>query len=230
MTDSVSLEGASGKAFYRLAVQTLNRDQLRGGPDTPWKAQLGLDPSYRPAWRTLYKPPLAKRHGDLQWRILHGIVAVNSFLSVISPSVEASCPFCPQRETVFHCFTDCHRLSPLFSLLGSVLSGWGEVFTKHVFICGFRYSRQQRAKGQLINFVLGVAKMAVYVSRRRTLEEGSEVQVVTVFKNMVQSRLDLEFRFYNAAKDLEGFLGIWGCWGVLCRVEEGVLCVGSFFD
>ena len=45
---------------------------------------------------------------------------------------------------------------------------------------------------------------------------------MTVFKNMIQSKLDLEFRFYAGAQHLEGFLGVRGCGGVLCRVEEVV--------
>ncbi len=44
-------------------------------------------------WSVLYKPPLTKRVGDLQWRILHGIVAVNAFISVVNPSVDDKCFF-----------------------------------------------------------------------------------------------------------------------------------------
>ena len=69
--------------------------------DTPWSAAPKLDSGVRPEWRALYKPPLAKRVGDLQWRILHGAVAVNAFVSVINTNVSQECPFCYQRETVF---------------------------------------------------------------------------------------------------------------------------------
>ncbi len=53
-------------------------------------------------WSVLYKPPLTKRVGDLQWRILHGIVAVNAFISVVNPSVDDKC--------FFFSFVDIERL------------------------------------------------------------------------------------------------------------------------
>ncbi len=42
--------------------------------------------------------------GDLQWRIIYGAVAVNSFIHVINPNVSDSCPFCEERETIFSLF------------------------------------------------------------------------------------------------------------------------------
>ncbi|KAI3372190.1 hypothetical protein L3Q82_007029 [Scortum barcoo] len=142
----VSLEDASGKTLYRLVVKTLNRSKLNDRTDTPWRTYLNLGPDVKPAWRSLYKPPLTKKHADLQWRILHGIVAVNSFISVINAAVEDKCPFCGQRETV--------------------------------------YTRQHKKKCQILNFVLGQAKMAVYLSRRRKVEEDVNIDVVPVFVNM----------------------------------------------
>ncbi|KAJ4920723.1 hypothetical protein JOQ06_022553, partial [Pogonophryne albipinna] len=59
-----------------------------------------------PVWRLFYKPPLNKRSGDLQWRILHGALGVNAFVSKINPTVSSECPFCTQRETITHCYLD----------------------------------------------------------------------------------------------------------------------------
>lgn len=42
------------------------------------------------------------------------IVAVNAFISIINPGVSDSCPFCAQRESVFHCFSACSRLALAF--------------------------------------------------------------------------------------------------------------------
>ncbi|KAK0143962.1 Transposon TX1 uncharacterized protein [Merluccius polli] len=153
-----SLQEASGKAFYHLMVKTLNRDKLNGRIDTPWRSHFDLRGS-GPAWRSLYKQPLTKRHGDLQWRILHGAVAVNAFICVVNVEVEDRCPFCTERET-------------------SVFTVFTEVFTKEVFICGFKYTRQKKEKSQLLNFVLGQAKMAVYVSRKRRVDGGETISPV----------------------------------------------------
>ena len=40
-----------------------------------------------PVWRLLYKPPLNKITGDLQWRILQGALALNGFIAKINPTV-----------------------------------------------------------------------------------------------------------------------------------------------
>ena len=87
-------------------------------------------------------------------------MAVNSFVSTINPAVEDKCPYCDQRETVFHCFYECLRLLPLFLFLQTVFTKCGEVFTKQLFILGFKYTRQHKNKCQLLNFVLGQAKSA----------------------------------------------------------------------
>lgn len=73
-----------------------------------------------PVWSILYKPPLTKRVEDLQWMFLHGIVAVNAFISVVNPSADDKCMFGGYRETVFHCYMECKRSMPLFDLLSRV--------------------------------------------------------------------------------------------------------------
>lgn len=142
-----SLQEASEKTFYCLMVKTLNRDKLSRHNDTPWTRHFDLRGS-RPVWRSLYKPSLTKRH--LQRRILHR-------------AMEDRCPFCTVCPfTVFLNVTNClHRFCSC--------SVFTEVFTKGVFICGFKYAHQKK-KNQLLNFVLGQAKTAVYVSRNRRVE------------------------------------------------------------
>ncbi|CAJ1066121.1 unnamed protein product%2C partial [Xyrichtys novacula] len=90
------LEGTTGKTFYKILVKTINRKKLNQRPDTAWRDYLSLAPEARPEWRAFYKPPLSKRHADVHWRVLHGVIAVNSFISHINPAVEDTCPYmCP---------------------------------------------------------------------------------------------------------------------------------------
>ncbi len=58
-----------------------------------------------PVWGAQYKPMSTKMVGDLQWRVLHGTVALNNFLSVINPDVNDNCPSCTKREIVFTVLT-----------------------------------------------------------------------------------------------------------------------------
>ncbi|TWW54318.1 Transposon TX1 uncharacterized 149 kDa protein ORF 2, partial [Takifugu flavidus] len=69
---------------------------------------------YNDCVRGAYKPPLRKRTGDLQWRILHGAVALNALLSRMNPAVSDQCPFCSGRETVFHAYTTITTTASIF--------------------------------------------------------------------------------------------------------------------
>ena len=219
------LNDMKGKTMYKLLVQVLNKDKLSGRTDTPWRAHLGLNDDVRPAWRTLYKPPITKRVGDLQWRILHGIVAVNAFISVINPNVNKKCSFCPQRETVFHCFMDCGRLDSLFQLLQRMFTVLGNTFSREMFILGCPYLTK-RLKCQLIHFILGQSKIAFYLSRRNELENSLDVDAATLFVRMVKARLHIDFSFYRTANNVEEFSNIWSLNNVLRSVIEHRLIFG----
>ena len=123
-----------GKRMYYLLIKLLNQNKLTDWVDTLWRAHLALTEAQRPEWRVLCKPLLTKRVGDLQWRVVHGVVAVHAFVSVINSDVADLGPFCPQRETVFLCFLECGRLSSLFQFLTQMFALFDEVFPRHLFI------------------------------------------------------------------------------------------------
>lgn len=214
---------ASGKMLYRLCVKGLNKKCLEARVDTPWRAVLQVEQQVKPHWRALYKSPLTKRAGDLQWRILHGAIAVNSFISVINSDVGHDCPFCSQRETVFHAFMHCQRLESLFLCLRRLFGSFNEPFSMEVFIFGFKYTRKQKYKCQLLNFLIGQAKMAVYVSRRNRIEHDSGFDLDLVFSTLVRSRILIDFRFYKEMSDLDTFKDIWCQNNALCIIVDDVV-------
>ncbi len=95
------------EGFLQVFVINFNKKMLNKKVDTPWRGYFKLNMDKKPEWRALYKPPLTKKTGDLQWRVLHGAVAVNAFISIINPEIDAGCPFCTERETIFHAFVNC---------------------------------------------------------------------------------------------------------------------------
>lgn len=80
-----------------------------------WQQNLDLPSLCKPKTRFFNKLRVSKRHKDPHWRVFHGAVALNTFL-FINTVKDSMCPFCGKRETVFHCFYDCHHLLPLFCL------------------------------------------------------------------------------------------------------------------
>uniref|UniRef100_A0AAQ6ILA1 Reverse transcriptase domain-containing protein n=1 Tax=Anabas testudineus TaxID=64144 RepID=A0AAQ6ILA1_ANATE len=204
-----------GKILYACCVVELHRVQLGVRADTVWRRRLSHAVGLHPTWRVLYKPPLNKRTGDLQWRILHGAIAVNSFTSRINPEVSCACVHCGLPETVFHCFMDCDRLRELFELLTVLFEGFSETWTTTVFIFGAGYRRADATKWQLLNFLSGQAKLAIYRTRKA---EGQEV--TSVFRALVRARLWLDFKFYKFMNNLPGFVQQWCYDNVLCSVVE----------
>ncbi len=66
---------STGKVFIQCCVINFNKN-VNKKVDTPWRGYFKLNMDKKPEWRALYKPPLTKKTGDLQWRVLHGAVAV----------------------------------------------------------------------------------------------------------------------------------------------------------
>ncbi len=218
--ENLELGEAKGKILYKCFVKVFNKGTLNGRVDTVWRDKLGLNEEMKPVWRVLYKPPLIKRSGDLQWRILHGAVAVNAFVSVINSNVDDKCVFCGSRETIFHCFLECVRLQVLFNLLDLLCGKCGEQFTPVGFILGAGYNQKQKVKWQLLNFLFRQAKLVIYKTRKNRMENRRGLKITSLFKAFVKSRIVVEFKYYKAMKDMETFRLQWCYNSIFCTVVE----------
>lgn len=169
----------------------------------------------------MYKPPLSKRVGDIQWRLLHGALAVNAFISVLNSNVMAECPFCLKRETVFHAYMDCVILERLFNLLHNLFESFNEVFSIDIFIVGFKYVRNKRFICQCLNFIIGQAKLAIYMSRKNKVELGVDQDINALFLATVRSRILTDFHFYASMDDFLTFETKLCMNEALCSVIDG---------
>ncbi len=105
-------------------------------------------------------------------------------------------------------------------LLGNIFASCSETFSLDVFILGFKYVRKRRFFCQLLNFAIGQAKLAVYMSRKKKIEHNLEQNIIAVFSNMVQARILTDFNYYKHMDDLDTFENIWCCNGALCCLLE----------
>ena len=166
-----------------------------------------------------------KRTGDLYWRIVHGALAPNRYLAHLDPSMEDSCPFCLETETVYHLFVQCPRLGEMFRQLRGWFNSLGEGFSYSSFIFGPRYCARRKAVHQLINFLSGTAKLAIWKTRKnRVRGQGSE-DVVSMMAGLVAARLRVEFSYYKMTEQTEVFVSTWGVSDVLCSVRDNLLTV-----
>ncbi|KAI4890945.1 hypothetical protein NFI96_003942, partial [Prochilodus magdalenae] len=107
----------SKRALYQACVKVPNVHSLRDVRETKWTGVVRTDSLPKGSWQSLYKRPIEKRVGDLQWRIIHGILATNRHVAQIDPLIGEGCPFCGAPETVFHTFLQCARLGPVLALV-----------------------------------------------------------------------------------------------------------------
>ncbi len=75
-----------------MCVKVINKEKLQH-VDKPWRDHLNIEDGIQPFCGSFHKPPLTKRVGDLQWLVLHSIIAVDAFMSVLNPTVQDKCPF-----------------------------------------------------------------------------------------------------------------------------------------
>lgn len=223
------LHTVNGKKIYECCVKVLNRSKLNGRTDTVWRQKCHVDNSVKPAWRVFYKSPLRKRSGDLQWRILHSAIAVNAFVSVINDAVSNACPFCGLVETIFHCFLECRRLLDLFVLLERLFISFGVEWSEQAFIFGAGYKRNNAVKWQLLNFIVGEAKLSIYLTRRNKMEAKLCDDIVPVFISLVKARVFIDFRFHRLMNSLKLFEYEWCYNDVICSVMEDKLVFGFGF-
>jgi len=144
----------------------------------------------------------------------------STLLLLLNPENSDKCPFCDDRETIFHAFLNCYRLKPLFSVLKDVFRKCNEVFSQEIFILGCKYVLKKKFVCQLLNFVVGQAKMAIYLSRRKKIEQDVVQNIVVLFFNLVQSGILIDFYYYKCIGDLFSFENIWSCNDALCAVFE----------
>ncbi len=216
----ISFNSMDKSSVYSLSVNTLIPDRP-AEPRAHWKALLQAGHSATIKWHVMYKEPIVKRSGDLQWRLAHYILPCNVLSHRICSENSESCPFCNAPETIFHAFIECSRLSSLFNILLRVTQGLGLIFTHCVFIYGFSISHLSKSECFLGNFLCSEAKLAIYLSRKRKLQniDTLAVDVLKIFKAAVTSRVLFEFETHDSAV----FEKRWCAKQSLCSLVNGVL-------
>lgn len=81
-----------------------------------------------------------------------------------------------------------------------------EKWSKVVFIFGAGYRKINAAKWQLLNFLLGEAKMSIYLTRRNKIIREVFQDLVSVFVSLVRERVWIDFRFHKEMKSLDSFV------------------------
>lgn len=214
-----TVDGMSKEVLYILCVKNVHNDILKGQL-LKWTKKFGPNFPLRDQWRSLYKSPLEKRIGDLQWRLVHGAIATNSHVSHLNPIVRRECAFCGKEENVEHLFLSCTRLEDLFNVLKEWFRGFGETFSECIFIGGVKYRMSKKILFTLLNYVIGTAKLSIWKTRKNKISGAGGIDPVIMLKGLISNRLKIEFTFYELVRDLITFEEKWCLGSILCSVYE----------
>lgn len=70
--------------------------------------------------------------------------------------------------------------------------------------------------------------MAIYVSRKRKVEQDVNIDILIVFSTLVRCRILIDFHFHKSMKILDVFEEKWCYSNVLCAVENEKLQFAHF--
>ncbi len=146
--------------------------------------------------------------GDLQWIIVHGILATDRHKVLLNVSDDEGCPFCQVPETVYHLFIECTRLEQILGLIENWSIHFIGNFNKELFIFGPKYSTNNKSKVVLLNFLFGAAKLAIWCARKNKVEGRESVDTVLMMRGFIKKRLMMEYAYYNLINDVESFFHV----------------------
>lgn len=92
-----------------------------------------------------------------------------------------------------------------------------------MFILGFKYCKINSKKTELINFILGNAKMAIYISRKNKVEQENDYDILGIFLRLIKSRIQTEFLFYKSVNNIDVFKNVWCFEEAVCSVMNDEL-------
>merc|ERR1712082_34436 len=114
----------------------------------------------------------------------------------------------------------------VFDLLNTWFEGLGQVFSLETFIYGPKYSVAKKTIHTMLNFMSGMAKLSIWITRRNKVKGSGSIDPVQVLTGMVSARLRVEHAYYTLTNNIAGFNCFWAVGGVLClpQEEELTLC------
>ena len=121
-------------------------------------------------------------------------------------------------------------MQEIFYVLTRVFNLFGVLFTAPVFICGVGFKKTEKTKCQLLNFLIGEAKMSIYLTCRDKLQGGPTLDPVTLWRHNVKARLRLEFCFHRITGNIDVFEQQWAHEELLCQVTGIEVKFASFLN
>ena len=111
-----------------------------------WDTHFDTEPPWKSIWAIIYSNRANRKAKQLQFKLLHSIVYTEERLQRMGLSLNGSCHFCKEKETLLHLFVH-------FKFVDSV---WIEVFDKFndLFLRNLIYWRKNLKKIYALEFLI----------------------------------------------------------------------------
>lgn len=139
--------------------------------------------SQNDGWQVLNKPSIEKRMTDIEWSIIHGIIARIKYRAHFDSRTREGCPFCSLPET-------CSRLKLFFSLVKNWVRDWGSGYDPQFYLQPQVYFQKET-----INFIFANAKIAIWNSWKNLMGGTDWTDPVSCFRGLVSARLRIKHTY-----------------------------------
>ena len=212
-------------SIYKHLSLALHNTRWPDRLDTVWRDLLDIPKDTKPNFKDCYSPLLSVYEGDLQWRISHGAYATENFRYQIGFNNTGNCLFCTENDSLLHTFYECHQNDPLLNFIKSLLNKFPskpKVPPWWFVINPPKKSREFNTKYEfkLFLYVIGIAKLSIYLSRRNKRENSPFTEPLEIFKTKITARLKHEFAYHNLTHQKDLFLDTWACDEILCTISQ----------
>ena len=208
INDIKSESNFPSKHLYTVFNNELNT--LPDNPRTPWHRDI-LQMNTTIPWKNVYKSPISKKEGDVQYRLLHKILPSQEVLHYIDRSLPKTCGWCGPSEkgTLLHLFFHCPSIQPALNLLHRCITQLLPTMTLtfETYWCLIHHSRgRPRENVDLANYLIVSFKASVYW----LYVHSNFKDCLHTWKYRIKSKIIIEYRYYQLQNNVPLFLKKWG--------------------
>lgn len=171
---------------------------------------------------------------NLTWRMLHGILPVNTQLYRIGIQTNLECPHCVEHESIPHAFFNCLFVKPLWEYLFHAFLKFGFQQQQYLLSNNDNIKEDQIVFNTLkpdASTASRVCMIFIYTLRsviwqvrnevEKERKEYTTVNIVQKLMNNIKSRIQIDYEHL----DLEFFLELWGQNRALVRASKTELWI-----
>ena len=208
---------ASSKVMYRTFNKELNHTHHTS--TSHWHDIGYIDSSTKLNWTLIYKLPISKIEGDVQFRLNHNFLPSLEVLHHFNRDISPLCGWCGEKGSIQHLFIRCPAIQPALDLLHNLLKNLlpGVILTFDSYWALIPQARgRSREAVRLANFLIVSFKNVIYYLYRSSIFSDPLI----VFVHRVKNRILYEFYYYKSCHNTDAFKRKWSICGTLFHFSE----------